>query len=122
MRSLLRAVAPKTATAPSAPYSVTTRPNSPSTTALVVFVVLAAVIALLGSIGILWLFILTGDITVILLGTYMLPTLLAAGWVVIDAPRQDLPAFPWLIVVLFLSILGLALYLVVRDVRRRRNR
>jgi uncharacterized membrane protein len=62
-----------------------------------------------------WVFWLTQDITILLFGAILAGYAGMLSWVYQDARANGRPAFAWMLVVLFLFVLGFAIYLVVRE-------
>ncbi len=62
-------------------------------------------------------FLQTRDPTVLIAGSGLIFALIAGTWVFTDARRREMPAWPWLAVVVLTQALGLVAYLVVRELR-----
>lgn len=66
-------------------------------------------------------FLQTRDATLLVLGMVAAFVLGVAGWSYLDAERLEMPAGPWLLVVVFAPVIGLAAYLIAREVRLQRG-
>jgi hypothetical protein len=99
-----------------APVFATNEP--PNYLARVTFAVLGLFLAL----ATLWFLILSGDIRVLFLGIVLAPGLIGAAWVALDAPEQGMPVLPWTVAVMFSLVIGLMVYLTVREFRPARPR
>lgn len=72
-----------------------------------------------------WIFVMTRDFIVLAIGLLLglVPFYgLVVYWVWRDANERGMPAALWTVVVVFLFVLGLALYLVVRELRPREGK
>lgn len=81
-----------------------------------VFAVIAVVLVVLAA---AWMFVRNQDPSMLLLGVAAPLLILVAVWVGVDASQRGMPTIPWVVVALLMPILGLAFYLVARELRGR---